>query len=98
MKLRQFVPGMLRTTQGMRTGPETSSTAPRDLLPGLQRFVEMVVYPDGSKRDIYGGGRELAGESWFCTIGPEADRLWANGVLRSSLQQMHLKSRLDSQK
>ena len=52
MKLRQFVPGMLRATQGMRTGPDTCSTAPRDLLSGLQRTVEMVVYSDGSRGSL----------------------------------------------
>ena len=40
-KPRSSARGLLRTTQGIRTGPETASTASRDLLRGPQRPVEM---------------------------------------------------------
>ena len=40
-KLRSSARGLLRITQGIRTGPETASTASRDLLRVLQRPVEM---------------------------------------------------------
>ena len=46
MKLPIIVPGMLRTTQGMRTGPETSAAAPCDLLPDLQHLVDCVGCPE----------------------------------------------------
>ena len=46
MKLPIIVPGMLRATQGMRTGPETSATPPCDLLPGLQHVVDGVGCPE----------------------------------------------------
>ena len=37
---------MLRTTQGMRTGPETSATTPCELLPDLQHVVDGVGCPE----------------------------------------------------
>ena len=46
MKLRIIGPSMLRATQGMRTGPETSSVAPCDLLIGLQHAVDGTKYPE----------------------------------------------------
>ena len=46
MKLPWIVPGMLRATQGMRRGPETTAAAPCDLLPGLQHAVDGVGCPE----------------------------------------------------
>ena len=46
MKLPVIVPGMLRTTQGMRTGPESSSATPCDLLPDLQHAMDGVGCPE----------------------------------------------------
>ena len=46
MKLPIIVPGMLRTTQGMRTGPETSATTPCDLLPDPQHAVDGAGCPE----------------------------------------------------
>ena len=53
MKLPIIVPGMLRTTQGMRTGPETSATTPYNLLSDLQHVVDGVGCPGDV---VYEGG------------------------------------------
>ena len=54
MTLSIIVPGMLRTTQGMRTGPETSAATPCGLLPDLQHAVDGVGCPE-----------DVVGEVWY---------------------------------
>ena len=46
MKLPIIVPGMLRGTHDMRTGSETGSAAPCDLLSGLQHAMDGAGCPE----------------------------------------------------